>query len=53
MGHIGHHKGVSVWHREARGVCDGRQIIKRGLRKNSFRQLQIYWLQGLRRVRTG
>src|SRR6266852_3703971 len=24
-------------------ACDGRQIIKRGLRKNSFRQLQIYW----------
>ena len=27
-------------------VCpsyDGRQIIKRGLRRNSFRQLQIYW----------
>jgi transposase-like protein len=24
-------------------VCDGRRIIKRGLRKNSFRQLQIYW----------
>ncbi len=24
-------------------VCDGRRIIKRGLRKNNFRQLQIYW----------
>ena len=24
-------------------VCDGRRIVKRGLRKNSFRQLQIYW----------
>jgi hypothetical protein len=24
-------------------LCDGRQIIKRGLRKNSFRQLQIYF----------
>jgi transposase-like protein len=24
-------------------ACDGRRIIKRGLRKNSFRQLQIYW----------
>jgi transposase-like protein len=23
--------------------CDGREIIKRGLRKNSLRQLQIYW----------
>jgi transposase-like protein len=23
--------------------CDGRRIIKRGLRKNSFRHLQIYW----------
>jgi transposase-like protein len=23
-------------------LCDGRQIIKRGLRKNSFRHLQIY-----------
>jgi transposase-like protein len=23
--------------------CDGRQIIKRGLRKNSYRHLQIYW----------
>lgn len=23
--------------------CDGRRIIKRGLRKNSLRQLQIYW----------
>lgn len=23
--------------------CDGRRIIKRGLRKNSFRRLQIYW----------
>jgi len=23
--------------------CDGRRIITRGLRKNSFRQLQIYW----------
>jgi transposase-like protein len=23
-------------------VCDGRRIIKRGLRKNNFRQLQIY-----------
>src|SRR5437879_775415 len=23
--------------------CDGRRIIKRGLRKNCFRQLQIYW----------
>ncbi len=32
---------------------DGRRVIKRGSRKNSFRQLQIYWLQGLRRVRTG
>jgi hypothetical protein len=33
--------------------CDGRRIIKRGLCKNSFLQLQIYWLQGLRPVRTG
>src|SRR5579863_9850647 len=24
-------------------LCDGRRIIKRGLRKNNFRQLQIYW----------
>jgi transposase-like protein len=24
-------------------ACDGRRIIKRGLRKNSFRQLQIYF----------
>jgi len=24
-------------------ACDGRHIIKRGLRKNSFRHLQIYW----------
>jgi len=24
-------------------ICDGRQIIKRGVRKNSLRQLQIYW----------
>ena len=24
-------------------LCDGRRIIKRGLRKNSFRQLQIYF----------
>ena len=24
-------------------TCDGRHIIKRGLRKNSFRHLQIYW----------
>jgi hypothetical protein len=24
-------------------VCDGRRIIKRGLRKNSLRHLQIYW----------
>jgi len=24
-------------------ACDGRRIIKRGLRKNSFRHLQIYW----------
>jgi len=24
-------------------ACDGRRIIKRGLRRNSFRQLQIYW----------
>jgi transposase-like protein len=23
--------------------CDGRRIVKRGLRKNSFRHLQIYW----------
>jgi transposase-like protein len=23
--------------------CDGRQIIKRGLRRNSYRHLQIYW----------
>src|SRR5512146_775691 len=23
--------------------CDGRRIIKRGLRRNSFRHLQIYW----------
>jgi hypothetical protein len=24
-------------------ICDRRQIIKRGVRKNSLRQLQIYW----------
>jgi len=24
-------------------ACDGRRIVKRGLRKNSFRHLQIYW----------
>ena len=24
-------------------TCDGRHIIKRGLRKNNFRHLQIYW----------
>jgi hypothetical protein len=30
-------------------VCDGRRFIKLGLRKNSFRQLRIYWLVGLRR----
>jgi transposase-like protein len=24
-------------------ACDERRIIKRGLRKNSFRHLQIYW----------
>ena len=23
-------------------ICDGRRIIKRGLRKNYFRRLQIY-----------
>jgi hypothetical protein len=34
LGHTGHHKSVSVWNREAKeGVCDGRRIIKRGLRK--------------------
>ncbi|HEY1499724.1 MAG TPA: hypothetical protein VGF88_09120 [Acidobacteriaceae bacterium] len=41
--------------------CDGRQIIKRGLRRNSYRHLQIYWcrdcgkyfsfLAGLKRVK--
>jgi transposase-like protein len=24
-------------------ACDGRRIVKNGLRKNSFRQIQIYW----------
>jgi len=24
-------------------TCDGRQIVKNGLRKNSLRQIQIYW----------
>jgi transposase-like protein len=24
-------------------ACDGRRIVKRGLRKNNFRHLQIYW----------
>jgi transposase-like protein len=24
-------------------TCDGRQIVKNGLRKNSHRQIQIYW----------
>ena len=24
-------------------TCDGRRILKRGLRKNSFRHLQLYW----------
>ena len=41
--------------------CDGRKIIKRGLRKNSYRRLQIYWcrdcgkyfspLAGIKRVK--
>ncbi len=30
-------------------ACDGRQIIKRGLRKNSFRHLQIYWCKDCRK----
>jgi transposase-like protein len=30
-------------------VCDGRQIVKRGLRKNSFRQLQIYFCKDCRK----
>jgi len=29
-------------------ACDGRQIIKRGLRKNSLRQLQIYFCKDCR-----
>jgi transposase-like protein len=29
-------------------TCDGRRIIKRGLRKNSFRHLQIYWCKDCR-----
>jgi transposase-like protein len=29
--------------------CDGRQIVKRGLRKNSLRQLQLYWCKDCRR----
>lgn len=29
--------------------CDGRQIIKRGLRKNSYRQLQLYRCRDCRR----
>src|SRR5207244_8658090 len=29
-------------------TCDGRRIIKRGLRRNCFRQLQIYWCRDLR-----
>lgn len=29
--------------------CDGRQIIKRGVRKNCLRQLQIYWCKSCRR----
>lgn len=46
---------------EACPFCDGRQIVKRGLRKNSYRHLQIYWcrdcgkyfspLAGLKRVK--
>jgi transposase-like protein len=24
-------------------ACDGRRIVKRGLRKNNFRHLQVYW----------
>jgi len=36
---FGHRRGVSAWDREGKGVCDGRRIIKHGLRKNSFRQL--------------
>ncbi len=28
---------------KCRPYCDGRRIIKRGLRKNSYRHLQIYW----------
>jgi transposase-like protein len=30
-------------------ACDGRQIIKRGLRKNNFRQLQIYFCKDCRK----
>jgi transposase-like protein len=29
--------------------CDGRQIIKRGVRKNCLRQLQIYWCKDCRK----
>ena len=37
VGHIGHHR-VSVWNSEGKeGVSDGRRIIKRGSRRNSFR----------------
>jgi len=50
---FGHHRDVSVCDREAKGVCDGRRIIKHGLRKTAFGRFQIYWLQELRRVRTG
>ena len=32
--------------------CDGRQIIKRGLRKNSYRQLQLYCCRDCRRCFT-
>jgi hypothetical protein len=34
-------------------TCDGRRIIKRGLRKNSFRQLQIYFCRDCGRYRRG
>ena len=50
---FGHHRGVSAWDREGKGVCHERQIIKYGFRTNGFGSFQIYWLQGLRWVRKG
>jgi transposase-like protein len=33
---------------EACPACDGHRVVKDGLRKNSFRQLQVYWCKDCR-----